>query len=474
MDELIALSAVEASTLLKKGAVSPLELVEASARRIEAVDAELNALPTRCIERALEHAKEIMNNKAEVHRPEIYLGGLPIAVKDLNPVQGVRCTYGSPIYTDFIPDYSDYMVEILERNGAIVIAKSNTPEFGAGASTFNEVFGKTRNPWNTAKSVAGSSGGSAAAVASGQVWLATGSDLGGSLRTPASFNSVVGLRPSPGRVPRGPAEELFDTMAVNGPMARNALDTALFLDAMSEWHVGDPLSLSPPSAPFVDQVRQSKPPRRVGFSQDLGIVPVENEVTAICEDAARAFESMDSVVEEKCPDFSEAIESFQSLRAVSYAAGMVDLMREHRDQLKPEVVWNIEKGLALSAEDIGRAQAARTRLYENMARFFESHDLLLCPTAIVAPFDVDIRYVEEINGVQFDNYVHWIAITFVITLTACPAVSVPAGFTKDGLPVGLQIIGPPKGEGLVLGVAHLLEECLNLPHTPIEPRTNKS
>jgi len=469
-DQLIEITAVEASALLRSGEISPLELVEASARRIEELDDHLNALPTLCVERALEHARKMMDGGKKTNQMEKNLGGLPIAVKDLNPVQGVRCTYGSPIYTDFVPDYSDYMVEVLERNGALVIAKSNTPEFGAGASTFNEVFGKTRNPWNTSKSVAGSSGGSAAAVASGQVWLATGSDLGGSLRTPASFNSVVGLRPSPGRVPRGPAEELFDSMTVNGPMARNALDAALFLDAMSEWHVGDPLSLAAPAMSFLDQVKQSTPPKRIGFSKDLGIVPVNKEVAQICENAAYALETMGSIAELQCPDFSEAINSFQTLRAASYASGMADLMREHRDKLKPEVIWNIEKGLALNAQDIGRAQAARTRLYNNMVKFFEIYDLLLCPTAIVPPFDVDIRYVEEVEGVKFDNYVHWIAITFAITLTSCPAVSVPAGFTKDGLPVGLQIIGPPRGDGKVLGAAHLLEQHLNLPRTPIDPR----
>ncbi len=472
-NELIALTATEVAEKLKTGELSPLDLVEASAQRINAVDGQLNALPTRCVERAVIHAKKIMNAGAKSTRPGVNLGGLPIAVKDLNPVQGVRCTYGSPIYSDFVPEHSDYMVDVLERNGAIVMAKSNTPEFGAGANTFNEVFGKTRNPWNTAKSVAGSSGGSAAAVASGQVWLATGSDLGGSLRTPASFNSIVGLRPSPGRVPRGPAEELFDTMAVNGPMARNALDAALFLDAMSEWHIGDPLSLPAPVVSFLDQVKKCKPPKRIGFSKDLGIVPVDKEVAQICEKAAHAFESIGSIVDRQCPDFSEAIDSFQTLRAASYAAGMADLMREHRDKLKPEVIWNIEKGLALNAEDIGRAQAARTRLYNSMVEFFETYDLLLCPTAIVPPFDVEMRYVEEVNGVKFDNYVHWIAITFAITLTSCPAVSVPAGFTKDGLPVGLQIIGPPRGDGKVLGAAHLLERELNPPRTPVNPTTGR-
>jgi amidase len=398
------------------------------------------------------------------------LGGLPIAVKDLNAVAGVRCTQGSPIFADTVPDRSDIMVETLERRGAVVIGKSNTPEFGAGASTFNEVFGKTRNPWNVEKSVAGSSGGSAACVAAGQAWLATGSDLGGSLRTPASFNSVVGLRPSPGRVACGPTSLPFNTLSVEGPMARNAADCALFLDAMAGWHAEDPLSLATPAVPFLDAVREARPPARVGFSPDLGIVPVEREVKRICAEAAGQFAAMGAEIDDACPDFSDAIEVFQTLRAATFAAGMEPLLRDHRARLKPEVIWNIEKGLALTADEIGRAQRAQAKLYASVAAFFADHDLLLCPAAIVPPFDVDMRYVEEVEGHRFDNYVHWISITFAITLTSCPAVSAPAGFTEAGLPVGLQIIGPPRGEAAVLGAAALLEQATGIARRlPIDP-----
>ena len=459
-------TATEVVGLLKRGEVSPLDLIDVAAARIAATDGAINAMPTLCLERARDHAKRLMASGEDT-----LLGGLPIAVKDLNEVQGVRCTHGSPIFADHISERSDLMVETLEARGAIVVGKSNTPEFGAGASTFNEVLGKTRNPWNTAKSVAGSSGGAGAALAAGQVWLATGSDLGGSLRTPASFNSVIGLRPSPGRVPHGPSDQAFNTMSVNGPMARTVADTALFLDAMATQHPEDPISLAAPAAPFVDGMAACPPPRRVGFSPNFGIVPVDPEVVAICAQAAQHFAAAGAEVVEACPDFSEAIDAFQIIRAQSFATGMAGHLRDHRDKLKPEVIWNIEKGLALTADEIAWAELARGRLYHNTVRFFADHDLLLCPAAIVPPFDVDIRYIDEVNGEKFDNYVHWISITFAVTLTSCPAVSAPAGFTASGLPVGLQIVGPPRGEVQTLAAAALLEQATGISRQlPIDPR----
>jgi amidase len=470
-DELHRLTATQAVDLLKRGEVTPLELVEASAARIEATDGKLNAMPTLCIERARAHAKRIMAEGRDVERPPAWLGGLPVGIKDLNDVAGVRTTYASPIYADHVPARSDIMVEWLETNGAIVMGKTNTPEFGAGASTFNEVFGRTHNPWNQSKQVAGSSGGSAAALAAGQVWLATGSDLGGSLRTPASFNGIVGLRPSPGRVANGINARPFHTLAVEGPMARTAEDCALFLDALSGQHPEDPLSFPAPAQSFRAALREGRMPRRVAFSPDLGILPVDREVVAICRAAANAFAEMGIAVEDDCPDFSEALETFQILRAAGFAADKAELLQDHRDKLKPDVVWNIEKGLALKADDIYRAELARGRLFYRVADFFKSYDLLLCPAAIVPPFEVERHYVEELEGVRFDNYVDWLGITFAITLTSCPAASVPAGFTKDQLPVGLQIVGPPRGEAAVLTAASLLEEVTGSAKLlPIDPR----
>ena len=468
---LCRLTACEAAEKLASGEVRPSEMVEASAARIEAVEPHLNALPTTCFERARDHARRIECGEA----PRGRLGGLPIAIKDLNPVAGVRTTYGSPIYADHVPAVSDVLVECAERDGGIVIAKSNTPEFGAGASTFNEVHGKTRNPWNVTKSVAGSSGGSAAALAAGEVWLAQGSDLGGSLRIPGAFNGVVGLRPTPGRVPRGQRHPFgalaFDTLFVEGPLARNVEDLGLFLDALCGIHPEEPLSFPAPAVPYREAAHERRAPRRVGFSRDLGIVPVDPEVAALCEAAAERWAGAGVEVDEACPDFSESIDSFQTLRAAFFAAEHESHLGGHGDALKPEVVWNIEKGLAISAAEIGRAEMARGRLVQSTARFFETHDLLLCPTVLAPPFDVDVRYVEEVAGQRFDNYVHWLALTFAITLTGCPALSLPIGFTRAGLPVGLQAMAPVRGEASLLSAAGHLEALMDLARlVPIDPR----
>jgi len=471
--QLISLTAQKAVELLHQRKVSPLELVEASAARIATTDSAVNAMPTLCLDRARDHARRITQGKSGTGAPP-WLGGLPIAVKDLNDVAGVRTTYGSPIYADHVPERSDIMVERLEERGAIVMGKSNTPEFGAGANTFNEVFGETRNPWNTSLTCGGSSGGSAVALATGQVWLATGSDLGGSLRTPASFCSVVGLRPSPGRVANGPQERPFGTLSVEGPMGRTVGDAALMLDAMTGWHIEDPLSLVPPAESFQAAVAAKRHPKRVGFSPDLGIVPVDREVQEICAAAARRFQDLGGAVEEACPDFSGAVESFKTLRAAGFVAGYADLYETQRDKLKPDVIWNIEHGLKITAGDIARAELARGALYHRVAKFFGSYDLLLCPAAIVPPFDVRQRWIKELNGVTFDNYVEWIRITYAVTLTSCPAISVPCGFSRDGRPVGLQMVGRPRGEAALLSAAAAFEEMMGLGKLlPIEPRPGK-
>ena len=466
-----AWSATEAVKQLQGGAVTPLELIDAAAARIAATEPHLNAMPTLCLERARDHARRLMGQGKPADHAGPWLAGLPVAIKDLVEVGGVRTTFGSPIYADNVPAHSNILVETLEANGAVVIGKTNTPEFGAGASTFNEVFGRTRNPWNTGKSVAGSSGGSAAALAAGQVWLASGSDLGGSLRTPASFNSVVGLRPAPGRVARAPTRLPFGGLPVEGPMGRTPEDVALMLDAMVGQHPRDPISLPRPDGSFLEAVRQRRKPAKVAFSPDLGILPVDRRVARVCRAAAERFSEHGIAVEEACPDFGGALEIFQVLRAAGYAAGLGDTLRDHRDLLKPDVVWNIEKGLALSAADIGAADVARGRLYERVVRFFGDYDLLLCPAAIVPPFDVELRYVEEVEGQRFDNYIEWVGICSATTLTSCPAASVPAGFTDDGLPVGLQVVGRPRGEAAVLTAAALLDDLTGLSgQVPRDPR----
>ncbi|MGK0172427.1 MAG: amidase [Gammaproteobacteria bacterium] len=471
MTDLFELTACEAVERLKSGDISPLELLDASQARVDACEPHINALPTLCFDRAREHAERISRGDA----PTGVLHGLPVAIKDLNPVAGVRTTYGSPIYSDHIAARSDVLVERIESEGGVVVAKANTPEFGAGASTFNEVLGLTRNPWNVTKSAAGSSGGSAAAVASGEVWLAQGSDLGGSLRIPGSFNSVVGLRPSVGRVPRGQRHPFgvlpFDSLYVEGPLGRTVDDVALFLDALAGEHPEEPYSFPPPAQSYLAQARERTRPRRVAWSGDLGITPVDPDVLTVCRAAVQQFETSGTRVEAFTPDFTGAVDSFQVLRASFFAAEHQGHLREHRDLLKPEIIWNIEKGLELTAAQIGDAEMSRARICQSLNSLFETYDLLVCPTAIVAPFDAEVRYIDQCAGVTFDNYIHWLVLTFAVTLTGCPSVSLPAGFTAEGLPVGLQLIAPHRCEGSLLAMAGCLEDELGIRgQLPVTPR----
>lgn len=465
---LISRTATEMVALLDKGEVTPLDALDALEARIAEVDPQLNALPTLCFDRARDRATAMM--KKPVSERGV-LKGLPVPIKDLTDVEGVRTTYGSPIFSDNIPARSDVMIELMEARGAVIYAKSNTPEFGAGASTFNEVFGRTLNPWNTGRSPAGSSGGAAAALASGMAWVAQGSDMGGSLRNPASFCGVVGLRPSPGRVPSGPAALPWDSLGVEGPMARNVPDLALLLDAMSGHADLDPLSFATEPGVFTRAAAGRAKPRKVAFSRDLGITPVDPEVAAICEAAARRFEEMGVVVEDASPDFSGTEEVFQTLRALNFATSKHPLLEKHRDLLKPDVIWNIEKGLNLTVEEVMRAERERARILKSTAAFFEDYDLLLSPATIVPAFGADVRYCAECDGHVFDNYVQWLAVAYAITITSCPAMSLPCGFTKAGLPVGLQIVARPRGEAEVISAAAALDDLLGFcAMTPIDPR----
>lgn len=472
MNDLINLTAREALSLLKRGEVSPVELIDAAATRIAETDSAINALPTLCLERAREHARKLMALRP-ADPPPGYLYGLPIAIKDLDDVAGVRTTKGSSIFANYVPDRSDYVVEVLESNGGVVIGKSNTPEFGAGANTFNEIFGATRNPWDTRMTAGGSSGGSAAALASGQVWLATGSDFGGSIRIPASYCSVVGLRPTPGRVAFGPDSLPFSNLRVEGPMGRTVGDVALMLDAQVGEHFGDPRSLPRPSTLFTLAVDEPIKPHRVAYSPDLGITHVENEVKEICEKGAASLSELGVVVEQACPDLSDAEDIFQVARAVIFAARLSPLLNRHRDQLKPELVWNIEKGLRLTGEEIAQAERAHGALYHRALSFFKEYELLLCPTVVAPPFDINTRYLNKVDGVSFDSYISWLIMTFAITLMACPAISVPCGFTSTGLPIGMQIVGPPRGEAAVFSTAALFEVMHGFTNcVPIDPRIN--
>jgi amidase len=457
---------------LRSGEVTPLDLLDVLEQRIAEVDGKVNALPTLCFDRARTQARELMR-KPKGERG--LLAGLPIPIKDLFNVKGVLNTQGSPIFKDSISAHSDIVVEHIEDNGGVVYAKSNTPEFGAGANTFNEVFGATLNPWDVSRSAAGSSGGAAVALATGMAWLAHGTDMGGSLRNPASFCGIVGMRPSIGRVAHTPSATIDRNLTVHGPMARNVEDLALFLDAMSGEHAADPLSLPRLPTSFLSAARSGNKPKRIAYSPDLGITAVDPEVAAITQKAAMRFADAGAIVEEAHPDLREAHECFHVLRAFDFAMTKAVLLRTKRDLLKPEVIWNIEEGLKLTVEQIARAEAQRVEMTARTVAFFGKYDLLLSPATIVAPFLIGDRYVAECAGKKFDNYVEWLGIVYAITLACCPALSLPCGFTASGLPVGLQMVAAPRGEAQLLAGAKVLEDILGVRgSTPIDPRAAKT
>ena len=467
-DELIKLTATEAVARLRSKEVSPLDLVEASIKRIETFDTEVNALPIHCFDQARDQAKSLDLDRHLLNPTS--LCGLPIAVKDYNDLGGAVTTYGSPIFTNNVAQTSDATIRKLESNGAIAVAKSNVPEW-AGGHTFNPVNGLTRNPWDMAKSAGGSSGGSAAALASGLVWLATGNDLGGSLRTPAAFNGVVGLRPSPGRVPRGIRLPSMDTLWVEGPMARNVNDLALMLDAGVGHQIDDPLSFDHSGPSFVDVLNKTDIPKRVAFSSDLSIVSMEKEIAEICGATTTVFADIGAEVTDEIPDFAGVLQAFQTLRSVLFATMMEPILKQHRDKIAPEIIGNIERGLKIMPSQIFEAERVRIELFKKILVFFETHDFLICPAASIAPFSVDQRYVTEIDGKPCETYIDWFSITFALTMTGCPTISVPCGFTSEGLPVGIQIMGKPRGEAALLLVAKQFEQAIGIAaQLPIAPR----
>ena len=472
-DDLIRLSATEAVARLRRGEISPLELVEAAASRIATVEPEVNALPTRCVERARAHARRLMAGGGRDAEGEPgWLAGLPVAIKDLTDVAGVRTTYGSPIFRDHVPATSHPVVERIERKGGIVIAKSNTPEFGAGGSTFNEVFGKTRNPWNTSLTCGGSTGGGAVALATGEVWLAHGTDHGGSLRRPGTYCSVVGLRPSPGRVTRGTPNNLFSPLSVHGPMARNVADLALFLDAMAGLCPHDPLTFDAPAMSFSQAVAAARPPRRIAYTADYGgRLKVDRETREICAAAVRRFEDLGCVVEEFAPDLGAIEEAFMVLRAQHFVVDRELQMQTHRALLKQDIIWNTEAGLAQTPSRIAWADRERAAFYRRMVALFARFDVFITPSEATPAFDVNLRHPEYVDGEKLTNYMGASTLNAAITLTSCPAIAVPCGFDRFGRPVGLQITGPMRGEAAALAAAAVFEQMMGLDRMlPIDPR----
>ena len=463
------MSAMQAHRLLKRRKISAKEILESCIKRIEEVDGTLNALPEKCFDRAKEFALRIDENSSQ--RTQTNLLGLPIAVKDYNDLSGVRTTYGSTIFRNNIPEYSDRTIKILESNGANPVAKSNVPEW-AGGHTFNPVNGLTRNPWDVSKSAGGSSGGSAAALASGQVFLATGNDLGGSLRTPAGFNGIVGLRPSPGLVPRGRRYMPFDTLWVEGPMARTVEDVALMLDSMVGHDIGDPLSFPSPNGCFIESIERDFTPMSVAVSEDLGIVPVDSEVRNGFKAAVKIMSNNGWDICNDIPNFSGVLEAFKTLRGILMASMLGNLVKEYEGAILEDIRKNVQVGFDAKGGEVIEAEKTRRELVINMEKFFKKHDFLICPSASVSPFPVDQPFVSEIEGQKCETYIDWFSITFAITMTSCPALSIPCGITKSGLPIGIQVVAPPRQEAKLLNFGIKLQEIFGVSKLlPISPRT---
>ena len=450
--ELWRREATELAVMLLRGEVSSREVVTAFLDRIGAVDRRINAIPTLVPERALDEADEADRRRARGDELGP-LHGLPIAVKDLVDTAGIRTTYGSPIYRDHVPSEDAPLVRRLRAAGAIVIGKTNTPEFGAGSQTFNPVFGATRNPYDTSRTAGGSSGGAAAAVAAGMLPFADGSDMGGSLRNPASFCNVVGLRPTPGRVPELPADDLWDPLSVSGPIARTVPDLALLLGVLAGPDPRAPLSL----AVLPSLTTLPSPTRvRVAWSRDLGGLPVAPDVAGVLEEGRRALEGLGWEVEEAEPDLRGADEVFEVLRALSFVRGLHGDYVHHPDLLKDTVVQNIEAGLRLTPLRIAAAQAEQAALFGRVVDFFSRFDVLAAPATQVAPFPLEKEWVDDIAGHRLSTYTDWMRSCSRVTVTAHPAVSVPCGFTADGLPVGLQLVGRYGGEAGLLAIAEMV------------------
>ena len=454
--DLCAARAVDLARMIRSRELSAAELLEAVLARVEAVNPSVNAIITLAAEQAWAAAADL---DARAARGSLAgpLHGLPIAIKDLAETAGIRTTYGSPIFASYVPDFDAPHVALLKAAGAVVIGKTNTPEFGAGSQTFNPVFGPTRNPYDTRLTPGGSSGGAAAAVAAGMIPFADGSDLGASVRNPASFCGLVGLRTTPGLVPADP----FDPLNVVGPLARSAPDAALLLAGMCGPDPGWPLARPDRPGDFLDLRPASLRGLRMAWTFDLGDLPVQPGVRSVLGAARDRLEQAGCEVTEEAPDLSDADEVFQTLRAARMA-GMAPLLRAGRDQVKATLAQNIEKGIALTGEQIAAARAGHAAIFGRVRAFLRDgrYEVLALPTAQVVPFDVHTEWVREINGEPMATYIDWIRSCSRITVSAHPAVSVPSGLTPSGLPVGLQLVGAYGADRRLLQIAAAVMDAL--------------
>lgn len=447
-------SAVAQLSALASGELSAVELLAETRAVHDAVNPRINAVVTTDFDRAEQAARASDRRRADGHsaRP---LEGLPVAVKELRDVAGLRTTYGSLLHTDHVPAGDSLVVARMRAAGAVIYGKTNTPEWGTGSHTYNRVFGTTTNPYAPDRTVGGSSGGAAAALAAGLCSVADGSDMGGSLRNPAAFCNVVGLRPSIGRVPDWPVGDSWDTLSTCGPMARTVADAVLLLSVLSGPDVRSPLAFPDP---FPDRLPELSGPLRIGWSRTLGGLDIEAGITEVLEgQGLPALVELGHAVRAVEPDLAEADAAFRTLRGLEFARTHAAALETHRDQLGPELIENTEIGLGLTAGQVNEAIAQRQRVHQRMLRLFDDLDVLAAPVTTVLPFDAATTWPREINGVPQRDYLDWMRACWRISLTGFPALSVPCGITPDGLPVGLQLIAPPRREDLILGLAAQLE-----------------
>jgi amidase len=454
--QICLLSAVELARLIRAKELSAREVVGAHLAQIESVNPGVNAIVTLVADQAMERA-QLADEDFARGRDIGPLHGLPIAHKDLQPTRGIRTTFGSPIYKDFVPAEDSLIVERLRHAGAIVVGKTNTPEFGAGSQTFNPVFGSTLNPYDKTKTCGGSSGGAAVALATGMLPIADGSDMGGSLRNPASFCNVVGLRPSPGRVATWPAATAWSTLSVDGPMARSVADVALLLSAMAGPDSRSPIALNDPGSLFAAPLERDFKGVRVAWWTSLGGAPVDRRVREAVNAQRGVFESLGCTVDEAEPDFTDFDQVFKTVRALAFVTGVAPRVAGHRELVKDTILWEIDRGERLTAAEIAWAETKRTELCHRMRAFMGRYDFFVLPSTQVPPFDVNQPYVTEIDGVAMETYIDWMKSCYYISLVGNPAISVPCGFTPEGLPVGLQIVGRHRDDWGLLQMAHAFE-----------------
>jgi amidase len=461
-DEICFMRAVDMVEAIRTRKLSAREVMQAHLRQIHRVNAKVNAVVTLVEEEQLMAQAAAADEALAQGKWLGPLHGLPVAVKDLHETKGIRTTFGSPLHSNNVPNFDCRVVQREKEAGAIILGKTNVPEFGLGSQTFNPVFGATRNPYDTTKTCGGSTGGGVVTVACGMAPLADGSDMGGSLRNPPNFCNMVGIRTSPGRVPNVPANLGWFTFSVPGPVARNVTDCAYFLSVLAGYDQHSPISIEQPGAPFAQPLgTRSFKGTKVAMFKDMGL-PWEPEVKTAVQAQRRVFESLGCIVEDAEPDFSGANEAFLAWRHWSTELSFGDLLTTHGDQLNEYIHWHVEEGRKLTGPYLSRVEAKRTELYQRLCNFKGEYEFFILPVNQVLPFDVNTHYPREIAGVKMENYIAWMKSAYYISAAGNPAMSVPCAFSANGLPIGMQIVGRHHDDWGVLQLGYAFEQATNI------------